>query len=113
MNDWMEQLRAVDHSSVRLRVGDGAEARQSGERDLPLSRDGARARIARVAVPKLPTSEALPERYKALRRLGEGGTAEVILVEDSVAPSPKVLKVLRPKLAPVLVASFRDEFRIL
>src|SRR5438552_18766993 len=56
----------------------------------------------------------LPERYRGVRRLGGGGTAEVILVDDLAAlPRKKALKVLRPHLPRALVQGFRDEFRIL
>jgi len=56
----------------------------------------------------------LPERYRLIRRIGGGATAEVFLAEDGADPGVrKAVKVLRAELGPALVASFRDEFRIL
>jgi serine/threonine protein kinase len=49
-------------------------------------------------------STALADRYKILRRLGEGGMATVYLAEDLKHERQVALKVLRPELAAVLGA---------
>src|SRR5215467_1981209 len=49
-------------------------------------------------------SVALADRYRIVRRLGEGGTATVYLAEDLKHDRKVALKVLRPELAAVLGA---------
>lgn len=44
-------------------------------------------------------STALADRYKILRRLGEGGMATVYLAEDLKHERQVAVKVLRPELA--------------
>ena len=49
-------------------------------------------------------SSALADRYRILRRLGEGGMATVYLAEDLKHKRQVAVKVLRPELAAVLGA---------
>src|SRR5262245_38533855 len=57
---------------------------------------------------------ALPDRYRIVSRLGEGGTAEVFVVEDlSAGALRRAMKILRPETPPALLGAFRDEFRLL
>src|SRR5689334_8210705 len=56
----------------------------------------------------------LPARYRAVRRLGAGGAADVFVVEDAGSePRLKALKVLRGGGASAFAAGFREEFRML
>lgn len=56
----------------------------------------------------------LPPRYRVLRKLGEGGSAEILLVEDRGGePKRKALKILRADPAPEAADWFRAEFRTL
>jgi serine/threonine-protein kinase len=69
-------------------------------------------------------SPTLVGRYRVLRRIGSGATAEVFLAErcpepqsaraDNDGTPPRVaLKLLRPDLPAEVIGAFRDEFRVM
>ncbi|HEY1956389.1 MAG TPA: sigma 54-interacting transcriptional regulator [Polyangiaceae bacterium] len=63
---------------------------------------------------EVPPALAQLQRYRVVRELGHGGSSDVMLVEDAGSePRLKALKLLRANIAPKLVTTFRQEFRIL
>src|SRR5207249_526616 len=68
----------------------------------------------RERAPSVLDDGALAGRYRRVRQLGAGGTADVFLVEDvERLPRMKALKILHEVLAPEVRAGLREEFRLL